>query len=140
MEINLAINLLFLLIGGGVVYLVIRLHDGQVARRKETDLRAAETARALQERDALADSVADLKRQVAELQTPLAASKLRLAHRREIEDMVALQELVAKDALDVLGRMSPDRIKAVFREVAPHLFFASGGDELPGPGAPKATK
>lgn len=114
--------LMAVLIGGGVVYIVTRYQS--TVREHQAEVKAQEDADAAKDAE-----IAKLRRRLARLGTAEGAAKAKLERLNHIDDIVRLQTMVAADALDVLGRISPTAVKEVFKQAAPHLFIRNS-DEL----------
>lgn len=63
-----------------------------------------------------------VKRQPAPAATQAWADNLKLDHRAQLLAVAALVKLSARDQLDALQRLSPEMVREVVQDIAPHLF------------------
>jgi hypothetical protein len=63
---------------------------------------------------------ADLKRRQQD--GPAWSQEMKLNHRQQLVSIAALNQLAARDLLDVLMRVSPDMAREIIEEIAPHLI------------------
>jgi type II secretory pathway component PulM len=81
---------------------------------------------------------AELQRQVSDLQAAAKlpapapytlADNLRQDHRAQLLSIAQLVRLGARDNLDALQRISPEMVKELFEEIAPHLAKGAPTDK-----------